>query len=387
MKRFYLAESTESYQDKILDNLVMRETPLGFISVKNGTVLPRRKDFSDTVWGKGGVINQSGEYVEESFYKNGWSTFGGNYDYNGEVSEINGSAIYLGYFFKHWGHFLKDLINRMWIVLENYHNEYVVYLGDDDISGNYLEFMKMLGVPEDKLIRIDKATKFSEIIIPELSYVITEYYTKEYLDIFNRIYKNCLSVCSQKQSEYMENAYKNKQIYFSRGVFSKGIRAKEFGEEFIEKTFELNGYKILRPETLCLCEQIYIWNNAETIACINGTIPMNLLFGNGQVKVTVLNKTCNKHLNLLLIEKIKNIFVTYVDIYDPKHTSKKFSLGAGPFLLRITNSFTDFCKDYGYKISDENKGKVFLNLIKFKLIILVNLIKPTLIRLKRMIKK
>lgn len=382
MKRFYLAESTESYEDKILDNLVMRETPLGFISVKNAIVLPHRKDYSNTVWGKGGVIDQSGEYVKESFYRNGWVTFGGYYDYDGKVNVINGSAIYLGYFFKHWGHFLKDIINRMWIILEHYHNEYVVYVGDDDISGNYLEFMKMLGVPEDKLIRIDKATKFSEIIIPELSYVITEYYSKEYLDIFDRVRENCLSVYSQNQSEY-----KNKKIYFTRVAFSQGKRAKEFGEESIKKTFELNGYKILRPETLSLCEQIYIWNNAETIACINGTIPMNLLFSNGQVKVIVLNKTCNKHLNLLLIEKIKNIFVTYVDIYDTKHTNKKFSLGTGPFLMRITNSFTAFCKDSGYELSYENKGKVFLNLIKFKLIVLKNLMKPTLIRLKRLIKK
>ena len=99
---------------------------------------------------------------------------------------------------------------------------------------------------------------------------------------------------------------------------------------------------------------------------------MNLLFSNGQVKVIVLNKTCNKHLNLLLIEKIKNIFVTYVDIYDTNHTNKKFSLGTGPFLMRITNSFTAFCKDFGYELSYENKGKVFLNLIKFKLIVLKN---------------
>lgn len=379
MKRYYLEQKTESYEDKIVDNLVMRETPLGFISVKNGIVLPCLKDCSDTIWGKGGVIDQSGEYVEESFYRNGWASFGGNYDYNEEVSVINGSAIYLGYFFKHWGHFLKDLINRMWIMLKHYHNEYIVYLGDDDIEGNYLEFLKMLGVPEDKLIRISKVTRFNEIIIPELSYVITEYYTKEYLDMFDRVRENCLSVYLQNQNEY-----KNKKIYLSRAAFSKGIRAKEFGGEFIEKTFEINGYKILRPETLSLCEQIYIWNNAETIACINGTIPMNLLFSNGQVKVTVLNKTCNKHLNLLLIEKIKNIFVTYVDIYDTKHTSKKFSLGAGPFLMRITNSFKTFCEDSGYKVSDENKGKLFLNSIKFKFILLINLLKP---KLKRLIKK
>lgn len=336
------------------------------------------------MWGKGGVVDQSAKYVEESFFKSGWATFGGNYEYDGKVEVIDGKAIYFGYFFKHWGHFLIDLINRMWIILKNYHNEYIVYLGDDDMSGNYLEFMKMLGVPEDKLIRIDKVTRFKEIIIPELSFVVTDYYTKEYIDMFDRVRENCLSVYSQNQSEYKKGDYKNKKIYFSRVAYSRGKRAKEFGGEFIERTFKLNGYKILRPEKLSLYEQIYIWNNAETIACINGTIPLNLLFSNGQARVIVLNKTCKKHLNLFLVEKIKNIFVTYVDIYDAKYTNKDYSFGIGPFLMRITNSFRAFCEESGYEVYNENKGKVFLNIIKFKLVKPKNLIKR---KIKRILKK
>ena len=363
MRKYYLEKDADSYKNNMSNNVVRRDTPLEFVTVNNGVVLPRRKDFSDTMWGKGGVVDQSGEFVEESFYKNGWATFGGNYDYDGNVSVIDGSAIYFGYFFKHWGHFLLDMVNRMWIVLKHYHQEYVVYLGDDDMTGNYLEFMKMLGVPEDKLIRIDKATRFNKIIIPELSYVKTDYYTKEYIDMFDKVRENCLSAYPENQ---IEN--KNKRIYFSRVAFSRGVRAKEFGGEFAEKTFELNGYKILRPETLSLCEQIYIWNNAETIACINGTIPLNLLFSKGNVKITVLNKSSLLHENLLLVEKIKNIFVTYVDIYDAKHENKDFDLGRGPFLMRITNSFVEYCKDSEYKLSHENKLKVFLNSIRYKLV-------------------
>ena len=370
MQRYYLEQGTESYEDNISNGLVRRDTPLGFVSVKNGVILPHRKDYSDTVWGKGGVVNQTGEYVKESFYKNGWATFGGNYDYDGNVSVIDGSAIYFGYFFKHWGHFLLDMINRMWIILKHYHQEYVVYLGDDDMDSNYLEFMKMLGVPEDKLIRIDKVTRFNEIIIPELSYIKTDYYTKEYTDIFDRVRENCLSAYSQNQREY-----KNKKIYFSRVAFSRGIRAKEFGEEFVENIFTHNGFKSLRPEILSLCDQIYIWNNAETIVCINGTIPLNLLFSNGNVKIIVLNKTSKLHENLVLVEKIKNIFATYVDIYDTKYTRKDFSLGRGPFLMRITNSLIEFCEDSGYELSRENKGKLILNLIKYKLVGLIRLIK------------
>ena len=356
-------------KSELVQNLTFRDSPLTYKEVNNGKILPFRGDYSSTTWGIGGVIDSEGYFVSESVYKNGWSTFGGYYEYSDYVNVIDKPVIYLGVFFKHWGHFLLDLINRMWIILSDFKFEYVVYLGNEDMDGNYLEFMEMLGVPKEKLLRIDTVTKFKKIIIPELSYVKTSYYTKEYLNMFEKVRNKCML---KHVDEKIRNS---KYVYFSRIFYSKGLRAKEFGEKSIEKTFLQNGYLILRPELLSLSEQIIIWNTAKKIVCINGTIPLNVLFSDSNIEVIVLNKTSKPHENLFLVEKIKKADIKYVDIYDKRFTNKDYSLGRGPFLMGITDGFRNFCKLNDYHIVEEPPVERVINILRFKMVALIRMIK------------
>mgnify|MGYP000243600874 CR=1 FL=1 len=83
-----------------------------------------------------------------------------------------------------------------------------------------------------------------------------------------------------------KKTFKNikEKLYFSRRKFGKAA-ATEFGEEYIEQCFNQNGYESLGPETLTLREQIYVWNHAEAIACMNGTIPLNVVFAKRRIKI------------------------------------------------------------------------------------------------------
>lgn len=70
------------------------------------------------------------------------------------------------------------------------------------------------------------------------------------------------------------------------------------------------------PEKLSLEEQIYIWNNADEIACINGTIPLNVVFSkNKNLKLTVLNKTSISHENPYILLQFREIKADFIGVY------------------------------------------------------------------------
>ena len=112
----YLNEKTD-YKQMLVHKAEIaaeRSKPLT-LDIKRATVLPRKNQEKSPVWGLGGVIDSSGKFVDESRYKNGWSQFGGAYDYDkGKVSCLDEDVIWGGVFIKHWGHFLIDFMTRVW---------------------------------------------------------------------------------------------------------------------------------------------------------------------------------------------------------------------------------------------------------------------------------
>ena len=92
-----------------------------------------------------------------------------------------------------------------------------------------------------------------------------------------------------------------------------------------------------------MSEQIFIWNNSKEIACINGSIPINIAFSmNKDLKLVILNKTSLLHLNLYLYTLMRNANHTYIDAYYEPFKGYPKSLGEGPFLLFITNDLVKY---------------------------------------------
>ena len=153
---------------------------------KNAIILPFRsfKD-TDVVAGRGGVVDSQGIYVETS------STY--------EVKEckfIDKKVVYCGYFNKAWGHFLTEVVSRLWYVLRNDDSidsyVFIVEEGEDkSFSGNYLEFLKLLGI-DNKVEIINKPTKYSEVVVPEDGLVYEEYYTEEFKKMYEYVNKKGL---------------------------------------------------------------------------------------------------------------------------------------------------------------------------------------------------
>lgn len=340
---------------------------LDVLCFDNATILPWKP--SKNSWGLGGVEDASKKFIEQSAYMNGWSKYGGAYKTNEVPSEVDECFVWMGMFVRQWGHFLLDCVNRLWCINDDMYKDLkVAYLCEPstEISGNYLRFLELLGVKKENIIRITKPTKVKKIYIPQLSFVKLEYYSMEYLKMFETVCRNSKSF----------EQWDGKDVYFTREAYSHGLKAKDFGLEAIKKNFAGNGFVCIEPQNLSLEEQISIWNNARTVACLNGSIPLNLLLcQNSQVNVVVCNKTNKEHENLRIIESITKHRVMYIDVFDPKYTNSEFSLGNGPFLCTTTEQFKRYIFDHNMVYTRESPIERIYSIIRFNLVRLYRLLK------------
>lgn len=336
-------------------------------SYDNATILPWKPAVDS--WGKGGIVNEYGEFVIESTYSNGWSKYGGGYAVDEMPFEADDTFIWMGIFVKQWGHFLLDCINRLWCVNESvYKNLKIAYVCDraTEINGNYLHFLELLGIKKENLLKITKPTRVRRIYVPQCSFMKFEYYTEQYLKMFK-------TVCDYSNKV---TQWGGERVYFTREAYSHGLKAKDFGLDIIKRNFANNGFVCVEPQAVTLEEQISIWNSAKAVACVNGSIPLNLLFcQNPQVNVVVCNKTSREHENLRIVEAITHHKVLYIDAFDTRRTNKEFSLGHGPFLCTMTAQLEKYLTDQQMTCIRESHFEKFYAIVRFNVMRLYRALK------------
>lgn len=334
----YLEDLSRDDFVKLMQKQYFSEKNLQVESVKNGIVLPPQKfktkiknklGFQQALHGKGGVINSENKYIELSAQKaKGMrNRVYGCYEINAKnIKKRDEKVIYLNYFIKQWGHFLLDVVGRLWYPLHHDKNTKIVYTSytgtDVEINDNYLEFFSLLGIDKSRLVMINEPTQFDEVIIPESSILPGEYYTKEYKDLFNAVVSNVL----------IDNEQYDRRIYCSRAKLDLA-RSKEFGEGGIEKIFLKNGFEPIYMETLSLTDQIKALNSARSVVLTSGSLAHNLLFINKKIDVYILNKTYRVNLHQFLINDISGANIRFVDIY---RAPVPILYGFGPFLMDLT---------------------------------------------------
>ena len=325
-------------------NMFRLDRPMAVQTVSPGVVLPRKDAESGPMWGLGGVCDASGEFVALSAYDGGWATHGGFYPWQEEIY-MDCDAVYFGMFFNHWGHFLIDLMGRLWyFVNHKTENLKLAYLGDEDPTGNFTEIFSLLGISQDDLIHVTEPTRFRSVIVPEFSCKSCQWYSREYLSIFDAMIDRV-----EEDSYAPESLQSLKKVYFSRLAFGKA-KASEFGEETIARWLECNGFTALGPETLSVRDQIYIWNHAEEIACLDGSIPMSVAFSrNPELKLTILHKTSLEHLNVELFLLMRPCQVKFLDVWHEPFRGYPKNIGAGPFLLHLGQDAADYSRLRGWE--------------------------------------
>ena len=181
-----------------------------------------------------------------------------------KIKWIHKDVFYIGVYVRQWGHFLIDVVNRLYdLEIDKY---YFVYCSNIEIEGNYRDFLESIGITRDRLIQIkeNEIVRFDKILVQEEGFVPGLYYTEKFRLIYKEIWN--------KRKEDLDSCYFfNKKIYLSRQKFTEA-RFKETGEASIQKFLVENGFEVWYPEQLSLEQQLMIFNYAKQIAFISGTI-------------------------------------------------------------------------------------------------------------------
>lgn len=327
--------------------------------VKEGTILPARYFSEIFDWGIGGVLDENGEFVEES----GMGVlhrFGGKYEYDEkECDYFDETVIYVGPMRTHWGHFLAECSLRFWYLLEDQSGCKVAFCGlwfeEGKLSPKLIDIFGLLGVEKDRLLDIRKPTKFKQIIIPAPALKYEPYnfapgkiqdlfvnwgkhssnwnYTADYKKIFQSIVQK-VEMGSYKTAE---------KIYYTRTGLDK---KNEIGERLIEKIFRKNDFLIVSPEKESVETQIALMNSCKFFVSVEGTLAHNIIFAREQLKQTILLKKTGKNALQAQLNQCMNIEAESVYV-GCRPFGRKFPRGGwdGIYWIRPSRALKKWCHD------------------------------------------
>ncbi len=324
----------ESY--RALEGLpLLRDSKPQVREVPMATVLPFRAEDGRRA---AGVVDEYGSYVDLSSFDalspvDSWS---GSYEVSTtEMSKVP-RVMYLGRLWRHWGHFLMDLVSRLWYVREVEPDIPIVYDGEDDLGDVYESFFRYLGIGAQQLMRIDQPTTFETVVVPECSHVPGRFVYPAFTELFEYVAERAL-----REVEDLD-AYKDRDVYLTRTHLKRRI-PYEVGEEDLEAIHAANGYEIVAPETLSLAQQIATVRLARNIACLSGTIPHNMMFAHSGASITIFRKSYKPVYRQVGVNQARDLRVCYVDA----HISPRPVGASGPFVVDINDNVRRYARDHG----------------------------------------
>lgn len=359
----------------------------------NAIILPYKRDPRGTT-GLGGVLDSNGNFIEDSYCHGGRFEHGGFYEWNKSIlKKSNEKVFYFGYFLPHWGHFLIDCLDRMWPFGDNKNDlsDYkIAFISNQSaFYPNCYDFFAALGIDKSRIIWIDVPTQFAEIQIPAMSYTPEpgRFFYPQYIDMFNRVID---SILAKTPKSSVEKRYGTiDKVYFTRSQFNNAL-SREVGLKVIDSVMRNGGFNILAPEKLSLADQVAIWNYASEIACINGTIPLNVIFnrnrctcgGGKSLKLIVLNKMNHAHTNLIeYLDIRKGVNCRFIDVQDKRIIDLSIGdgRGLGPFRIGITKELIQWMEENNIPTKDATyKENLVSKTVKYFLLFFLNAPRPWL---------
>jgi len=288
----------------------------------------------------GGVIGPDGRLVDGTVVQNGWPK-GGYYE-SDEVASVDEEVVYLGMFYSCWGHAITDNLKHLWFLgdasvdgrIKRLTFVYTTTHVGPDLPENFLRLLRLLGFGADRIVRIDRPTRFRRVHVPDPCFGPvasgTPYrYTREY----GRLVSAAIAAAGPVEGPA------DRSVYFTRTGW-KLDRAE--GEARIEKVFRDLGYEIVRPERLTFEEMVRLLSRVRNFAATDGSCAHNALFLPEGARAIVVRKAkyCNVYQSV--IGQVRRLDTVYVDsnrsdrLFDERYPM------FGPFFLYVNERLAAF---------------------------------------------
>lgn len=184
-------------------------------------------------------------------------------------------AIYGGYLFGHFGHFLLESLSRLWAIQSLGKYPIVFVSPINSLRSWQHEILKILGV--ENIIIVKKPTYYDELIIPSPGFQMGDFFNSKHARYLER--QECRVI-------------KEKKIWLSRSSLKKEVHPGDVvNENDIERLLSDKGWDIIHPQNLDISQQLRILSEAKSIAGIAGSAFHALMFlKDYHGKVNIINR-------------------------------------------------------------------------------------------------
>lgn len=197
----------------------------------------------------------------------------GNLD---KITKQPGDSIFLsGENSNGYGHFLLEVVSRLWITQYIDSSQYKIIMNPHDQQRWQLDLLRALGIRPKQIVYLHHPTICERLHIPVQSFVLRKYTSTHAANIWGKI------------GDYYDDGIGPKKIYVSRSKLTNR-RRKLINETEVENLFATHGFTIIHPQELSVRKQISLFRNANIIAGPSGSAMYNCVFQNKPTQKFIL---------------------------------------------------------------------------------------------------
>jgi len=235
-----------------------------------------RMDFENTYDGRHSGSYGGGIYTSENIYiPIGVIRYGRECLINGHPEIIDSPARYIekaifgGYLFDEFGHFITESTSRMW-ARKFFPDLPFIFIKHNTHTTLHKYQIELLEIFENYEIIINEALKVGELILPQCSIVLGEVISND----------GPSNILRELIKPKIGSEFKDKQVYISRTNINK---RKCINEAELESELISLGLEIIYPENLSIIQQIDLFSNSKLVVGLLGSAWNTLLISTPQI--------------------------------------------------------------------------------------------------------
>lgn len=352
----HILARTEAAWNKKLNALRIDEAELDVQEIERGIVLPVRHhgqaaDQDEMFEGlfEGGVVTGRYAFVAGSLRNSAKpkTNYSCCFAYRPKIPPVqrDETVVFGGIMYGHYGHTLIDGMSRMWWFVRNQDTPYklVFVVMPGESSEQACKLLSLAGLTPERYEVITSPTQFSKVIVPdEAIHSLEGYVNVAWPSFFDLVARRCSELSTIETHE---------KLYLTRTALE---RCDGVGEEYYERFFASQGYRIVSPEQLPLQDQIKLYAGADSIACTMGTLSHAAVFAREGAELACLLRCGTSVMPQLIVNQVKRLDWTMFDAFLNVLPTEQ---GYGAYLYAPTKYFRSYLglKGIDYRCTEDDE--------------------------------